>query len=144
MSDIALRPRSATELVDAAFQLYRRQPLQFIVGLGLIYVPWMLLLASLGLQGRMQTAGTGQPNMDAPTALLVTVWAASSSTCSPVASRRCRERRLFRREGDVGCVQPLGEFVPPADALASSRRHRHGILPSFRGCIFARLLPSNR
>lgn len=64
MSDIALRPRSATELVDAAFQLYRRQPLQFIVGLGLIYVPWMLLLASLGLQGRLQAGANGQPNLD--------------------------------------------------------------------------------
>jgi hypothetical protein len=49
MSDIALRPRSATEIVDASFQVYRREPLQFILGLGLIYVPWLVLLAVLNL-----------------------------------------------------------------------------------------------
>lgn len=50
MSDLGFRPRSATELVDAAFQLYRREPLQFIIGLGCIYVPWMLVLSALGIQ----------------------------------------------------------------------------------------------
>jgi hypothetical protein len=49
MSDLALRPRSATELVDAAFQLYRREPLQFIIALGVIYIPWMVLVGALGL-----------------------------------------------------------------------------------------------
>lgn len=44
MADIALRPRSATELVDAAFQLYRRDPLQFMVGLGVIYIPWLIVV----------------------------------------------------------------------------------------------------
>jgi hypothetical protein len=49
MPDIALRPRSATEIVDAAFQVYRREPLQFIVGLGLIYVPWHIVAAILNV-----------------------------------------------------------------------------------------------
>ena len=49
MSDVALRPRSATELVDAAFQLYRREPLQFIIGFGIVYIPWMVLAEALGL-----------------------------------------------------------------------------------------------
>src|SRR5262249_52042476 len=35
--------------VDAAFQLYRREPLQFIIGLGMIYIPWMVLSGALGL-----------------------------------------------------------------------------------------------
>jgi hypothetical protein len=48
MSDIALRPRSATELVDAAFQLYRRDPLPLITGLAIIYVPWLLFVAIAG------------------------------------------------------------------------------------------------
>src|SRR5437868_1066961 len=52
MAELGLRPRSATELVDAAFQLYKREPLQFIVALGLIYVPWMVIAASLGLDSR--------------------------------------------------------------------------------------------
>ena len=49
MSDIALRPRSPTELVDAAFQLYRRDPLPFITGLASVYVPWLLIIAASGL-----------------------------------------------------------------------------------------------
>jgi len=53
MSDIALRPRSATELVDAAFQLYRRDPLPYITGLAAIYVPWLLIVALSGLTSTM-------------------------------------------------------------------------------------------
>ena len=49
MTDIALRPRSPTELVDAAFQLYRRDPIPFITGLALIYVPWLVIAAASGL-----------------------------------------------------------------------------------------------
>src|SRR5437879_5223562 len=55
MSDIALRPRSATELVDAAFQVYRREPLQFIVGLALIYVPWLLIATFTGITAAART-----------------------------------------------------------------------------------------
>jgi hypothetical protein len=58
MSDLGLRPRSSTELVDAAFQLYRREPLQFIIGLSCIYVPWMLVMASLGIQNDPQAVPT--------------------------------------------------------------------------------------
>jgi hypothetical protein len=43
MPEIALRPRSATELVDAAFQVYRRAPLQFMVALAVVYVPSLVL-----------------------------------------------------------------------------------------------------
>jgi hypothetical protein len=50
MTDLGLRPRKATELVDAAFQLYRREPLLFIIALGIIYIPWMVIVGALGLQ----------------------------------------------------------------------------------------------
>ena len=43
MSDLVLRPRSATELVDAAFQVYRRAPVQFMVGVAAVYVPWLVI-----------------------------------------------------------------------------------------------------
>jgi hypothetical protein len=48
MAELALRPRSPTELVDAAIQLYRREPLQFIVAVGLAYAPFVLLLPFIG------------------------------------------------------------------------------------------------
>lgn len=43
MSELVLRPRSATELVDAAFQVYRRAPLQFMVAVAVVYVPWLVI-----------------------------------------------------------------------------------------------------
>jgi len=43
MSDLVLRPRSATELIDAAFQVYRRTPVPFMVAMALIYVPWLAI-----------------------------------------------------------------------------------------------------
>jgi len=49
MPELALRPRSATELVDAAFQVYRRAPLQFMVALAAVYVPWLVIRLALGI-----------------------------------------------------------------------------------------------
>lgn len=49
MSDITLRQRSTTELVDAAFQVFRREPGQFIVAAALIYVPWLVLRVVLDI-----------------------------------------------------------------------------------------------
>ena len=43
MTDLALRPRSTTELVDAAFQVFRRDPVQFIVATAAVYVPWLVV-----------------------------------------------------------------------------------------------------
>lgn len=40
--------------MDAAFQLYRRDPLPFITGLASVYVPWLLIVAMSGL-GSMMT-----------------------------------------------------------------------------------------
>lgn len=55
MSDIALRPRSSTELVDAAFQLYRRDPVPFITGFAIIYVPWLIISVLTGMTEAMQS-----------------------------------------------------------------------------------------
>ena len=43
MADVLLRPRKATELVDAAFQVYRRAPVQFMVAVAAVYVPWLVI-----------------------------------------------------------------------------------------------------
>jgi hypothetical protein len=43
MPDLILRPRSATELIDAAFQVYRRAPVPFMVAMALVYVPWLAI-----------------------------------------------------------------------------------------------------
>jgi hypothetical protein len=48
MADITLRPRSATELVDATFQVFRREPLQFIVAVGIAYLPFLIIVPLVG------------------------------------------------------------------------------------------------
>jgi hypothetical protein len=50
MSDLVLRPRSATELIDAAFQVYRRAPVPFIVAMALVYVPWLAIRLLLQIE----------------------------------------------------------------------------------------------
>lgn len=49
MSDLALRQRSSTELVDATFQLYRKDPLPFILTGAVVYVPWLLIRLAFGI-----------------------------------------------------------------------------------------------
>lgn len=57
MSDLLLRPRSATELVDAAFQVYRRAPVQFMLGVAAVYVPWLVVRLVFDLNITPPTAG---------------------------------------------------------------------------------------
>lgn len=47
MSDVRLRARSATEIVDAALQIYRRDPMTYVLVCALAYTPWLVLQLSL-------------------------------------------------------------------------------------------------
>jgi hypothetical protein len=60
MTELALRPRSATELVDATFQVFRRAPVQFIVAAALVYVPWLVVQLTFNLE----ITGDRIPGMD--------------------------------------------------------------------------------
>jgi uncharacterized membrane protein len=57
MNELALRPRSPTELVDAAIQVFRRDPIQFIVATAAVYVPWNILrlMLDLGISNTLPT-----------------------------------------------------------------------------------------
>ena len=54
MSDLRLRARSVTEIVDAAFQLYRRDALEYILVTAVAYSP--LLILQLMLFGAMESS----------------------------------------------------------------------------------------
>lgn len=60
MNELDLRPRSATEIVDAAFQLYRRGPTQFILAAAIVYVPWLIvrLVFDLGVSDQVPSLPT--------------------------------------------------------------------------------------
>jgi hypothetical protein len=52
VADLPLRARSVTEIVDAAFQLYRRDAAQYVLITGLAYAPWLVIrLVALGARG---------------------------------------------------------------------------------------------
>jgi hypothetical protein len=55
MSDL-LRPRSVSELVDAAFQLYRQSPIEYITAAALVYVPYLIL--------RLIAIGSAESNIE--------------------------------------------------------------------------------
>jgi hypothetical protein len=65
MTDLGLRPRSATELVDAAFQVYRRAPLQFMVALAVVYVPWLVIRLAFDINI--------DPNVIPPPSTIITI-----------------------------------------------------------------------
>src|SRR5437762_4967787 len=58
-TDLALRPRSPTELVDTAFHIYRRDPVQFIVATAAVYVPVLVLrlIFDLGISAELPSPG---------------------------------------------------------------------------------------
>ena len=43
MDAIALRPRKATEIVDAAIEVYRRNPIHFLLLAAMVRVPWLIV-----------------------------------------------------------------------------------------------------
>lgn len=43
MESLVLRPRKATEIVDAAIEVYRRNPVHFMLLAAIVQVPWTLL-----------------------------------------------------------------------------------------------------
>ena len=43
MDPIALRPRKATEIIDAAIEVYRRNPIHFLLLAAIVRVPWLIV-----------------------------------------------------------------------------------------------------
>ena len=43
MDPIALRPRKATEIIDAAIEVYRRNPIHFLLLAAFFHVPWLIV-----------------------------------------------------------------------------------------------------
>src|SRR4051812_44447786 len=43
MDSIALRPRKATEIIDAAIEVYRRNPIHFLLLAAIVRVPWLIV-----------------------------------------------------------------------------------------------------
>lgn len=64
MSDLRLRARSVTEIVDAAFQLYKRDPLEYILVTAVAYAP-VIIAQMVFLRGMLTLSGPGAAFSDA-------------------------------------------------------------------------------
>jgi hypothetical protein len=80
MTELGLRPRSSTELVDAAFQVFRRDPVPFIVAAALLYVPWLLIRLAIDPQMTVADFDWSRVLLSAVLSLLVYVIAAAVVT----------------------------------------------------------------
>lgn len=117
MSDLRLRARSVTEIVDAAFQLYKRDPLEYILVTAVAYAP--LIVAQLIMLRGIVSLSASAPLSPSPYFIIgllsVFVYALMSAVLSRFAS-------------DVY----LGKPASIKDALRSVAR----VLPALVGATF--------
>jgi hypothetical protein len=59
MDSLALRPRKATEIIDAAIEVYRRNPIHFLLLAAIVRVPWLVV--------QVLVIGTRAPDIEAIT-----------------------------------------------------------------------------
>src|SRR3954463_3067169 len=109
MSDLRLRARSVTEIVDAAFQLYRRDAVEYILVAALAYAPWvvaqLLLLRGLALTTPRITTG--------PTSLVFGLLGiVAYALMSAVLSRFSSDVYLSRPTGLGEVVRSVLPLVP--------------------------------
>ena len=103
MPDLSMRARSITETIDAAFQIYRRAPLAFVLAGGILYAPWLLVQSVfLGVQPGTVVSGGGFQ-----TSLLVTAGGFLSLTLMAAAVTRLASEAYHGRAPDLAAA--LGE-----------------------------------
>ena len=135
MSDIPLRARSAVEIVDAAFQLYRRQALVFIMVTALAYAPWLVLQLLIVRSAGTPTAETAAiPDAgDTLRSLIVTLGSfVTFSLMSGVLTKLGAQTYLGGTPGRVEDV--IREVLPRVPALIGGAILRTFIV--FLGLMF--------
>ncbi|HUQ79605.1 MAG TPA: glycerophosphoryl diester phosphodiesterase membrane domain-containing protein, partial [Gemmatimonadaceae bacterium] len=110
-SPLPLRPRSATEIVDAAFQLYRRDPMSYLLVSALCYAP--VLVLQLVTQGATAQLTPESIQASWPKALMVAIgyWI-SLAFMSAVIVRLCSEDYFGRRLDPATAVQEAVRRLP--------------------------------
>ena len=138
MSDLVLRPRSATELIDAAFQVYRRAPVPFMVAMALIYVPWLAIRLIFQLR-RSETPDQITPNLMrsvifATGAAGIVIYGLAGGVVAVLARAVYLDepidvssalRQTARPDPAAGRRSPRGPFVVIGIGLVLLRRSRH-------------------
>ena len=111
MSDLRLRARSVTEIVDAAFQLYRRDALEYVLVTAIAYAPWVV--AQLFLMRGLLMSSPQTLNAAAPTSfVLAVIGIFAYALMSAVLSRFSSDVYLERATGLGMVVRSVLPLVP--------------------------------
>ena len=108
---LPLRPRSATEIVDAAFQLYRRDPMTYLLVSAVCYAPVLVLqLVTQGATAQLtpEAIQAAWPN----TLMIAAGYWISLSFMSAVIVRLCSEDYFGRRLDPAAAVQEAVRRLP--------------------------------
>src|SRR5690349_7958018 len=111
MSDLRLRARSVTEIVDAAFQLYRRDALEYVLVTAIAYAPWVV--AQLILMRGLVLSRSGALTATGPaTAVLGIVGIFAYSLMSAALSRFSSDVYLDKPTSLGAVVRAVLPLVP--------------------------------
>jgi hypothetical protein len=112
MSDLRLRARSVTEIVDAAFQLYKRDALEYVLVTGITYAP--LIVAQLVFLRGLTLANAQVLGAISPIATLVlaVVGILAYALMSAVLSRFASDVYLERPTGLGLVIREVLPIVP--------------------------------
>jgi hypothetical protein len=111
MSDLRLRARSVTEIVDAAFQLYRRDALEYVLVTAIAYAP--LILVQIALMGGLALSSARMLNAPlAATYVLGAIGIFAYALMSAVLSRFSSDVYLDRPTGLGVVVRAVLPLVP--------------------------------
>jgi hypothetical protein len=111
MSDLRLRARSVTEIVDAAFQLYRRDALEYVLVTAIAYAPWvvaqLILMRGLLMSGSRTLTAPGTASF-----ALAVIGIFGYALMSAVLSRFSSDVYLDRPTGLSSVVRAVLPLVP--------------------------------
>jgi hypothetical protein len=111
MESIALRPRKATEIVDAAIEVYRRNPVHFMLLTAMVHAPWLIL--QLVLLGNTQPATLAVG--DITTSILISLGTVVSLfLMSAVVVQMASELYLGRETDAFEAIRRVGWKIPTA------------------------------
>ena len=111
MSDLRLRARSVTEIVDAAFQLYRRDALEYVLVTAIAYAPWVVAQLVL-MRGLLLSSPQGLEAPGPATVVLGIIGIFAYALMSAVLSRFSSDVYLDRSTGMNTVVRAVLPLVP--------------------------------
>ncbi len=111
MESIALRPRKATEIVDAAIEVYRRNPVHFMLLTAMVHAPWLIL--------QLLLIGNAPPTAKIGTQVLIGLGtAASNYFMTAVVVQMASDLYLGRDTDAFEAFRRVGWKLPTAFAAS--------------------------